>query len=149
MRVFFFEGRALFSQTSARQMFHPEDRRSSTGVAFFCAAAAYSWCHYDLDCKHSENKIGICVRSEQIPRRVHLRDVRRAHSQAQSSFQRVSTRVSSIVYALSSSWNSPSVSRVFFNVREITLLEHDLHEYHECDTAVYRGTPDKLYALHI
>ena len=27
--------------------------------------------------------------------------------------------------------------------------QHDLHEYYECRTAVYHGTPDKLCTLHV
>ena len=30
----------------------------------------------------------------------------------------------------------------------MTVLEHNLHEYHECNTTVYHDTPDKLYTLH-
>ena len=40
VRVFLERERCISSQTSARQMLHPEDRRSSTGDAFLCAAAA-------------------------------------------------------------------------------------------------------------
>ena len=53
----------------------------------------------------------ICKRNQQVPRRVHLRGIWRAHSQTQPSFRRSTTRVPSVVVASWLSWNSSSVSR--------------------------------------
>ena len=52
----------------------------------------------------------ICKR-QQVPRRVHLRGIWRAHSQTQPSFRRSTTRVPSVVVASWLSWNSSSLSR--------------------------------------
>ena len=58
MRVFLEWRRRLFSQTSARQMLHPKDRRSGTGDAFWCAADAETWSHDAFVSKRSKNQKG-------------------------------------------------------------------------------------------